>query len=64
MKSGIYDFEKFKEKYGTEVKTILFNEFFEEMEEITRKEKEEAEKIYSKLVKEARKVHMKNERHG
>ncbi|MCD6521222.1 hypothetical protein J7K56_00420, partial [Candidatus Calescamantes bacterium] len=59
--SSIYDFEKLKEKYGIEVRTVLFDEFFEEMEEIEKKEKEEAEKIYSKLVKEARKVHMKKE---
>jgi len=59
--SSIYDFEKLKEKYGTEVKTVLFGEFFEEMEEIERKEKEEAEKVYNKLVKEAVKVHMKKE---
>ena len=59
--SSIYDFEKLKEKYGTEVKTVLFDEFFEEMEEIEKKGKEEAEKIYNKLVKEAVKVHMKKE---
>ena len=57
--SSIYDFEKLKAKYGTEVKTVLFDEFFEEMEEITKKEK--AEKVYNKLVKEAVKVHMKKE---
>jgi len=59
--SSIYDFEKLKEKYGVEVKTVLFDEFFEEMEEITKKEKEKAEKVYNKLVKEAVKVHMKKE---
>jgi len=57
--SSIYNFEKLKEKYGTEVITVLFDEFFEEMEKAIKKE--EAEKVYNKLVKEAVKVHMKKE---
>jgi len=52
--SSIYNFEKLKEKYGTEVITVLFDEFFEEMEKAIKKE--EAEKVYNKLVKEAVKV--------
>lgn len=59
--SSIYNFEKLKEKYGVEVKTVLFDEFFEEMKKITKNKKGEAERVYNQLVKEAVKVHMKKE---
>ena len=63
LASSIYDFEKLKDKFGVECKTILFKEFFKKMDRIIedKKEKKTAENIANKLIKNANKVHMKKE---
>jgi L-fucose isomerase-like protein len=59
--SSIYDFVKLKEKYGTETRTVLFEEFFEEMYKTIAENKKEAERLTDGLIKEAEKVHIKRE---
>jgi L-fucose isomerase-like protein len=56
--SSIYDFKKLKEKYGTEVRTLLFEELFEEMDKIIAGNKKEAEKFTDSLMKNAKKVYI------
>jgi L-fucose isomerase-like protein len=61
--SSIYDFEKLENDYGVSVRSILFKEFFEEMEKMLkdRQTERDAEDLTDKLINQADKVHMKKE---
>ena len=58
--ANVYDFERLKDKFGVDCKTILFKEFFEEMDKVI-KEQRIANDITHRLIKGAQKVHMKEE---